>query len=78
MTFGNVLKVHATIILINITKIKMQEVNKIPFMVIVGEKEEQEGTVSIRKHGEGDLGTFTIKAFVALIKKEVNKTFVEF
>lgn len=47
-------------------------------MVIVGEKEEQEGTVSIRKHGEGDLGTFTIEAFVALIKKEVNKTFVEF
>ena len=47
-------------------------------MIIVGEKEEQEGTVSVRKHGEGDIGTFTIAAFVALIKKEVSKTFVEF
>jgi len=47
-------------------------------MVIVGEKEEQEGTVSVRKHGEGDIGTFTIESFIALIKKEVSKTFVEF
>jgi len=59
-------------------KIRDAEVNKIPFMVIVGEKEEQEGTVSVRKHGEGDIGTFTIESFIALIKKEVSKTFVEF
>ena len=59
-------------------KIRDAEVSKIPFMVIVGEKEENEGTVSVRKHGEGDLGTFTIEEFVALIKEEVNKTVVEF
>ncbi len=59
-------------------KIRDAEVNKIPFMVIVGEKEENEGTVSVRKHGEGDLGTFTIEEFVSLIKNEVNKTIVEF
>jgi threonyl-tRNA synthetase len=59
-------------------KIRDAEVNKIPFMVIVGEKEEKEGTVSVRKHGEGDIGTFTIEEFVALIKKEVSKTFVAF
>ncbi len=59
-------------------KIRDAEVSKVPFMVIVGEKEESEGTVSVRKHGEGDLGTFTIDEFVALIKEEISKTIVEF
>lgn len=59
-------------------KIRDAEVSKIPFMVIVGEKEENEGTVSVRKHGEGDLGTFTIEEFISLIHEEVNKTIVEF
>jgi threonyl-tRNA synthetase len=59
-------------------KIRDAEVSKIPFMIIVGEKEEKEGTVSVRKHGEGDLGTFTIKDFVSLIKEEIKKTIVEF
>jgi len=59
-------------------KIRDAEVSKVPFMLIVGEKEEQEGTVSVRKHGEGDIGTLTIQEFITLIKKEVNKTLVEF
>ena len=59
-------------------KIRDAEVSKIPFMIIVGEKEEKEGTVSVRKHGEGDLGTFTIEEFVSLIKEEISKTIVEF
>lgn len=59
-------------------KIRDAEVNKIPFMVIVGEQEEKDGTVSVRKHGEGDLGTFTIEEFVSLIQKEVSKTLVPF
>ena len=59
-------------------KIRDAEVSKIPFMIIVGEKEEQEGTVSVRKHGHGDLGTFTIEEFVALIQEEISKTIVEF
>ncbi|APZ46517.1 threonine--tRNA ligase [Polaribacter reichenbachii] len=59
-------------------KIRDAEVSKIPFMVIVGEKEEQDGTVSVRKHGEGDLGTFTIKEFVTLIKEEEAKTLKKF
>lgn len=59
-------------------KIRDAEVNKIPFMIIVGEKEEQDNTVSVRKHGEGDLGTYTIEEFIALIKGEVNKTLVPF
>ena len=59
-------------------KIRDAEVNKIPFMVIVGEKEEKEGTVSVRKHGEGDLGTYTIEDFITLIQQEVSKTLVSF
>ena len=47
-------------------------------MVIVGEKEENEATVSIRKHGEGDLGTFTIEEFVKMIKDEEKKTIKKF
>ena len=59
-------------------KIRDAEVAKIPFMVIVGEKEEETGTVSVRKHGEGDLGTFTIEEFIAFIKKEEEKTLKSF
>lgn len=59
-------------------KIRDAEVRKIPFMVIVGEKEEQEGTVSVRKHGEGDLGTFTIEEFITLIEEEIKRVRIEF
>ncbi|MBE7628603.1 threonine--tRNA ligase [Tenacibaculum piscium] len=59
-------------------KIRDAEVSKIPFMVIIGEKEEQDGMVSVRKHGEGDIGTFTIEEFCTLIQEEVNKTLVPF
>ena len=59
-------------------KIRDAEVSKIPFMLIVGEKEENEGTVSVRKHGEGDMGTFSIEEFISLIKEEISKTVIEF
>ncbi|WP_373941341.1 threonine--tRNA ligase [Polaribacter sejongensis] len=59
-------------------KIRDAEVSKVPFMVIVGEKEEQDGTVSVRRHGEGDLGTFTIEEFISLIKAEESKTLRKF
>lgn len=59
-------------------KIRDAEVQKIPFMIIVGEKEEVENTISIRKHGEGDLGTFSIEEFVSLIQEEINKTLKKF
>ncbi len=55
-------------------KIRDAEVRKIPFMLIVGEKEEAEGTVSVRRHGEGDLGTFTPEAFVELVNNEIRET----
>ena len=59
-------------------KIRDAEVSKTPFMVIVGEKEEQDGTVSVRRHGEGDIGTFTIEEFISLIKAEESKTLKKF
>lgn len=53
-------------------KIRDAEVKKIPFMLIVGEKEVDNEEVSLRKHGEGDLGTFKIEAFIDYFKKELN------
>ncbi len=54
-------------------KIRDAEVERIPYMLIVGEKEEAEGTISVRKQGDGDLGSFSIEAFAALINDEITK-----
>ena len=57
-------------------KIRDAEIAKIPYMLIVGENEEKEGTVSVRKHIEGDLGVMKIEEFASLVdlavKKELN------
>lgn len=52
-------------------KIRDAELKKIPYMLIVGEKEEENGTVSVRKHGEGDLGEMTLEAFKNRLVKEI-------
>ena len=52
-------------------KIRDAEVKKIPFMLIVGEKEEQNGLVSVRKHGTGDLGQMTQDEFIELVQREI-------
>jgi threonyl-tRNA synthetase len=46
-------------------KIRDAEVTKVPFMLLVGEKEAAEGKVAVRKHGQGDLGVMDLKEFVA-------------
>jgi threonyl-tRNA synthetase len=51
-------------------KIRDAEVTKVPFMLIVGEKEAAEGTLSIRRKGEGDLGSMTIQEFAGFFQKE--------
>lgn len=51
-------------------KIRDAEVTKVPFMLIVGEKEAAEGKLSVRRKGEGDLGSLTVEEFVAFFKKE--------
>jgi len=59
-------------------KIRDAEVNKLPFMLIVGEKESEQGMVSVRKKGEGDLGMMTIDDFAKIALEEVNKNIVKF
>ncbi len=54
-------------------KIRDAEVKKVPFMLIVGEKEMADGMVAIRKHGQGDLGSMTVGAFKEMFQNEVNK-----
>jgi threonyl-tRNA synthetase len=56
-------------------KIRDAEIKKIPYMIIVGEKEEKENTISVRKHKEGDLGTFAIDDFVKKINDELEVKF---
>jgi threonyl-tRNA synthetase len=53
-------------------KIRDAEMKKIPFMLIVGEKEVENEEVSLRRHGEGDIGTYGIDAFVEYFNKELN------
>ncbi|MCC8408040.1 threonine--tRNA ligase [Mucilaginibacter sp. UR6-1] len=52
-------------------KIRDAEVKKIPYMLIVGEKEAAENVVSIRKHGQGDLGSMSVEEFIKQITKEI-------
>lgn len=53
-------------------KIRDAEVTKVPFMLIVGEKEMAEGKLSVRRKGEGDLGTMTVEEFASFFKKEAS------
>ena len=59
-------------------KIREAEMNKIPYMLIVGEQESLDGTVSVRKHGEGDIGTMKVEEFVQMMSEEVKNTIKEF
>ena len=54
-------------------KIRDAEVSKTPYMIIVGEKEESEGTVSVRKHGGDDLGSMKIDTLIDHINKEIEE-----
>ena len=52
-------------------KIRDSEIKKIPFMIIIGEKEVKEQVLSIRRHGHGDIGTFKIDDFCKLVQEEI-------
>ena len=52
-------------------KIRDAELEKIPYMLIVGENEKSEGAVSVRKQGEGDIGTMSIEEFAELVRSEI-------
>ena len=54
-------------------KIRDNELKRIPYMLVVGEKEANEGTVSVRKQGEGDQGSMTFEDFAKKVEAEVKE-----
>jgi threonyl-tRNA synthetase len=54
-------------------KIRDNELKRIPYLLIVGEKEVEEGTVAVRKQGEGDQGVMKPDDFIEVINKEIEK-----
>ena len=56
-------------------KIRDQEVKKVPFMLIVGEKEEAEGKMAVRVHGKGDIGEFSAADFVKHVNQIIENDF---
>jgi threonyl-tRNA synthetase len=54
-------------------KIRDTELKKIPYMLIIGEKEAADNSVSVRKHGEGDKGPMSIEAFGKMISDEIKQ-----
>ncbi|WP_286161284.1 His/Gly/Thr/Pro-type tRNA ligase C-terminal domain-containing protein [Clostridium sp. KNHs214] len=53
-------------------KIREAQLQKIPYMLVIGDKEMAEGKVAIRSRKEGDLGTDTIEEFISKIKEEIS------
>lgn len=56
-------------------KIRDAEMKKVPYMLVVGEKEQTAETVSIRRHGEGDKGSLPLEQFIASVRSEIEATF---
>ncbi len=54
-------------------KIREAELQKIPYILVVGDKEEKSETVAVRQRGKGDLGAMKMKDFLAKIKKEIEQ-----
>ena len=54
-------------------KIREAELKKIPFMLVVGEKEAEENQVSVRQRGEGDKGSMAVDAFATLVRLAIEK-----
>lgn len=52
-------------------KIRDAEIAKTPFMLIIGEKEADAGTISVREQGQGDLGSMTPNEFEKLVKDRI-------
>jgi threonyl-tRNA synthetase len=51
-------------------KIRDAELGKIPYMLVMGDREAQDGTVAVRRHGEGDIGTIAVEAFAERVAAE--------
>jgi threonyl-tRNA synthetase len=54
-------------------KIRDAETDKVPYMLIIGTKEQEAGTVSVRRHRKGDIGTFNFSDFLSTVENEIDK-----
>jgi threonyl-tRNA synthetase len=54
-------------------KIRDNELRRIPYLLIIGEKEAESGTIAVRKQGEGDMGSMKIEEFIKFINSEIRK-----
>ena len=59
-------------------KIREAEMNKIPYMIIIGENEEKEGKINVRQHGGNDLGMISVEEFSKIVNDEIKKTLKTF
>ena len=59
-------------------KIREAELKKVPYMIILGEKERNESNLSVRKRKKGDLGKMSLNNFVSLINEELSKSIAKF
>jgi threonyl-tRNA synthetase len=59
-------------------KIRDNELKHIPYLLIVGEKEAESGTVAVRRQGEGDMGAMNVEDFAKMLNAEVKAMTEEF
>jgi threonyl-tRNA synthetase len=52
-------------------KIRDAEIAKTPYLLVVGEKEAQDGLVSVRRHGQGDIGSMPLASFVQSVQTQI-------
>ena len=57
-------------------KIRDAELSKVPFIIVIGEKEVKENLMSVRRHGGEDLGQLSLEDFTLMIKDEIDKSLV--
>ena len=59
-------------------KIREAEMQKLPYMIIVGEQEEKDNTITVRAHGGEDLGTISVNAFTEIVNKKIKESLKTF
>ena len=58
-------------------KIREAQLAKVPYMLIIGDKEKEENKVSVRHRSEGDLGSMTLDEFAARLSKDVREKIIK-
>ena len=53
-------------------KIRQAQMEKVPYMLILGDKEAEDGTVAVRKRGEGDIGSMKTEDFLKMLQKDID------